>query len=69
MGCARHRSAGMVAGYGVACRREVRWVAGPPGATEEGVEPTPPELGATTGSPHELIAEGREELPGLPRPA
>jgi hypothetical protein len=26
------------------------------------MEPTPPELGAGTGSPHELIVEGREEL-------
>ena len=26
------------------------------------MEPTPPELGADTGSPRELIVEGREEL-------
>jgi hypothetical protein len=26
------------------------------------MEPTPPELGAGTGSPHELVIEGREEL-------
>jgi hypothetical protein len=26
------------------------------------MEPTPPELGATTGSPHGLVVEGREEL-------
>ena len=26
------------------------------------MEPTPPELGANTGSPHELIVEGREQL-------
>jgi hypothetical protein len=26
------------------------------------MEPTPPELGVATGSPHELIVEGREEL-------
>jgi hypothetical protein len=31
----------------------------------EAMEPTPPELGAATGSPRELIVESREELLSL----
>src|SRR4029453_5421508 len=61
-GLCRHQDAGMAAGDGVGCRREVSWAAGALGLRRRAMEPTPPELGAGTGSAHQLVIEGREEL-------